>query len=191
MLVEEIKDLEEIEDEQKWLGEGIAYTYSSAVVKRTVEDYLQYTDSATCQVDHITTWRVDSGGDLYNCLKTMIYKEKLYPAVIPTMLGTITKASLGYYLSDKAIFHVNRINTPTGLELVSGSGTVAIQEKKLMPHIHIVVADHSGSTHGGHLFPGTIVKEYVEGFLIKLSGVKFERIRNDKARSYPLHFLRT
>lgn len=189
-MVEAIRELEQVEDEQKSLAGGIAYTYSSTVVEKKLEDYLQYIDSAACKVDSIVAWRVDKGGDLYNCLKAKIYTEELYPAVIPTMVGTITKASLGYFLSDKGIFHVNRVTTPTGLEVVSGSGTVGIQEDKVMPHIHIVVADHSGSAYGGHLFPGTVVKEYVEGFLIKLAGVKFERIWSEKARSYPLRFLK-
>jgi len=178
-----------MEQEQKFLGEGIAYTYSSFIVERKLEEYLQHIDSASCQVYEIIAWRIDSGGDLYNCLKAKIYKDKAYPAVIPSMVGTITKASIGYFLSDKGIFHINTVTTPTGLELVSGSGTVGIEEEKLMPHIHIVVADHAGNAYGGHLFPGTIVKEYVEGFLIKLKGIRFERIWSEKIRAYPLHFI--
>jgi hypothetical protein len=51
----------------------------------------------------------------------------------------------------------------------------AWREGRLMSHIHIVVADHTGNAYEGHLFPGTIVKEYVEGFLIRLKGARFER----------------
>ena len=188
-MIEKITEFEQIEQEQQLLEKGTAYTYSSLVVKRKLEEYLRHIDSAPCQVQEITAWRVDRGGDLYNCLKAKIYEDRLYPAVIPSMVGTITKASIGYFLSDKGTFHINTVTTPTGLELVSGSGTVGIQEEKLMPHIHIVVADHAGNSYGGHLFPGTTVKEYVEGFLIKLKGIRFERIWSEKIRAYPLHFV--
>jgi len=187
-MVEKVNKLEQIEQKKEVLGKGIAYTYSSFVTEKELEEYLQYIDSASCQVDEVIVWRVDSEGDLYNCLKAKIYELKAYPAVIPFMVGTIKRASIGYFLSEEGIFHINTIAPPTGLELVSGSGTVGIEEGKLMPHIHIVVADHTGNAYGGHLFPGTQVKEYVEGYLIKLKGIKFERIWNEKIRAYPLHF---
>jgi len=134
--------------------------------------------------------RVDSGGDLYNCLLAKIYETNIYPALIAFMVGTIKRASIGYFLSDEGVFHINTIAPPTGLELVSGSGTVGIENGKLMPHIHIVVADHAGNAYGGHLFPGTEIKEYVEGSLTKLKGIKFERIWSKKIRAYPLHFIK-
>lgn len=189
-MVEKITKLEQIEQKKELLGKGIAYTYSNLVAEKKLEEYLQYIDSASCHVDEVIVWRIDSKGDLYNCLKAKIYEENAYPAVIPFMVGTIKRASIGYFLSDKGIFHINTIAPPTGLELISGSGTIGIEEGKLMPHIHIVVADHAGNAYGGHLFPGTEVKEYVEGSIIKLKGIKFERIWSEKIRAYPLHFIR-
>jgi len=35
-----------------------------------------------------------------------------------------------------------------------------------------------------------MVKEIVEGFLIKLKGVRFERIWSDRIRAFPLHFIK-
>lgn len=101
---------------------------------------------------------MDPGGDVFNSPKSRIYKDKLYPAVILAMVGTLTKASLGYFLSNKEVFHINTIAIPTGLELVSGSGTVALEEDWVQPHIHIVVADHTGNAYEGNLFPGTGLK---------------------------------
>ena len=129
-----------------------------------------------------------SGGDLYNCLKAKIHEINACPAVILFMVGTIKRAALGYFLSDEGVFHINALTPPTGLELVSGSGTVSIEKGKVMPHIHVVVADNTGNAYGGHLFPGTEVKEYVEGVLIKLKNIKFERVWNEKIKAYPLHF---
>ncbi len=189
-MVEEISEMEEIEQEQQAVSKGLAYTYSSRVVKKRAEDYLQHIEAASCGVDQIVMWRVDRGGDLYNCLLAKIFRERTFPAVIPTMVGTVTKASLGYFLSDRGIFHINTIVSPTGLELVSGGGTVSIEEGRLMPHIHIVVANPTGNAYGGHLFPGTTVKEYVEGFLIKLRGIRLERVWNERVRASPLRFLK-
>lgn len=189
-MVEEILEMEDIEQEQQAVSKGLAYTYSSRVVEKRAEDYLQHIEVASCGVDQIVMWRVDRGGDLYNCLKAKIFRERTFPAVIPTMVGTVTKASLGYFLSDRGIFHINTIVSPTGLELVSGGGTVSIEEGKLMPHIHIVVANPTGNAYGGHLFPGTTVKEYVEGFLIKLRGIRLERVWNERVRASPLRFLK-
>lgn len=190
-VVKEIVEMEGIEHERQTLGGGLAYTISGKISKKRIGDHLKHIDSAYCKVDEVVPWRVDPGGDLFNSLKAKIYKEKLYPAVIPAMVGTLTKASIGYFLSDKGVFHINTIVAPTGLELVSGSGTVALEEDRVQPHIHIVVADHTGSAFGGHLFPGTEIKEYVEGFLIKLKGVRFERIWSDRIRAFPLHFIKT
>ncbi|MEM2905418.1 MAG: DUF296 domain-containing protein [Candidatus Bathyarchaeia archaeon] len=75
------------------------------------------------------------------------------------------------------------------MELVSGSGTVSLEEGKLMPHIHVVVADHTGNAYGGHLFPGTVVKEYVEGLLLKLKGVRFERRYSEEIKTTKLRFI--
>ncbi|RKX42175.1 MAG: hypothetical protein DRP27_09760 [Thermotogae bacterium] len=185
-----ITELEGIEHEKVQVGEGIAYTHTSKTVKKPLEEYLRFIDSLHCQIEEVLAWRVDPGGDLFNCLKAKIYEEEAYPAFIPAMVGTITKASIGYFLSEKGIFHVNTLITPTGLELVSGSGTVGLEEGRVTPHIHIVVADHTGNAYGGHLFPGTIVKEYVEGFLLKVKGVRFERIWNKRIKAYPLHFIK-
>ena len=186
--IEEIRVLEEIDEEKKKFGGGIAYTLAYSSKKRDLEEYLEYIDFGRGRIDEAITWRVDAGGDLYNCLKAKIYKEKAYPSVIPFMIGTLWRACIGYFLSDKGVFQVNSVSPPSGLELISGSGTVGIEEEKLMPHIHVVVADHAGNAYGGHLFPGTRVKEYIEGFLIKLGGVRLERIWNDKIRAFPLRF---
>jgi len=188
-LVEEIKTLEQIEVEERPVAGGLAYTHAATVTERSIEDYLSKIESFACHVDEIIAWRVDTGGDLYNCLKARIYRDRAYPAYIPGMVGTVRRASIAYYLTEKKRFHINTVATPTGLELVSGSGTVSLEEGKLMPHIHVVVADHTGNAYGGHLFPGTIVKEYVEGFLIKLKGVRFERRYSEEIKSTKLRFI--
>lgn len=188
-MVEEIKTLEQIELEEKTVAAGLAYAHAVKVTERSIEDYLGRVESFPCRVDGIIAWRVDAGGDLYNCLKARILKDEAYPAYIPGMVGTVRRASIAYYLTEKKQFHINMVATPTGLELVSGSGTVSLEEGKLMPHIHVVVADHTGNAYGGHLFPGTVVKEYVEGLLLKLKGVRFERRYSEEIKTTKLRFI--
>jgi len=188
-LAEEIKTLEQIELEETPVAEGLAYAQSAKVTERSIDEYLSRVESFACRVDEVIAWRVDTGGDLYNCLKARIFKDRAYPAYIPGMVGTVKRAAIAYYLTEKKRFHINTVATPTGLELVSGSGTVSLEEGRLMPHIHVVVADHTGNAYGGHLFPGTIVKEYVEGFLIRLRGVRFERRYSEEIGSTKLRFI--
>lgn len=188
-MVEEVERLEQVELEERLVAGGLAYTHAARVTERSIEEYLARIESFPCRVDEIIAWRVDAGGDLYNCLKARIFKDRAYPAYIPAMVGTVKRASIAYYLTEKGLFHINTVTTPTGLELVSGSGTVGLEEGKLMPHIHVVVADHTGNAYGGHLFPGTIIKEYVEGFLIKLKGVRFERRYSEEVKTAKLRFI--
>lgn len=188
-MAEEIRTLEQIDLDEKPVAGGLAYTHEPKVSEKSIDAYLERIESFACRVDEVIAWRVDTGGDLYNCLKARILRDRAYPAYLPAMVGTVKRASIAYYLTEKRRFHINTIVTPTGLELVSGSGTVSLEEGKLAPHIHIVVADHTGNAYGGHLFPGTIVKEYVEGFLVKVKGVRFERRFSEEIKTTKLRFI--
>ena len=63
-----------------------------------------------------------------------------------------------------------------------------MENEILTPHIHIAVADSAGKAHGGHLFEGSIVKEYVEGTMLRLDTMFMRRMFIEERRSSPLHF---
>ena len=172
------------------------------VVRRLREEDIKATPpgrrvecSARCPIDftsaalkRIILWRVDPGCDLMESLSQRLEEEKVSAGAVLFMVGTLREARVGFFVSKQARFHVTKFAPEGGLELVAGSGTLAIQEGTLMPHIHIVFADDTGLARGGHLFPGTIVKEYVEGALAEFTDVKMERMFREQVRAFPLFF---
>ncbi|MHA2620865.1 MAG: PPC domain-containing DNA-binding protein [bacterium JZ-2024 1] len=53
------------------------------------------------------------------------------------------------------------------VELLSGSGNIAIRDGYPWAHLHAVVSDPQGKTYGGHLLEGSLVF-LVEGFIFAM-----------------------
>lgn len=145
-------------------------------------------DIASAAFKRVILFRVDPGCDLMESLAQRFEEEKMKAGVLLFMVGTLREARVGFFVSSRGRFHVTKFAPEDGLELLSGSGTIGMQEGALMPHIHICVADSSGQARGGHLFPGTIVKEYVEGAFTEMEGVEMERIFREEVKAFPLFF---
>ena len=65
-----------------------------------------------------------------------------------------------------------------------------MENEVLTPHIHVAVADRTGKTYGGHLFEGSVVKEYVEGTMLRLDRVSMRRMFIEERPCSALHFQR-
>jgi len=158
------------------------------MTETTEKAHLDYIDFGRANLKNIFVFRIDAGGDVFPCLEAKLKEEKVTAGVVLFMLGTLRKVRLGYFNTSIGEFHVNELNPPGGIECVAGSGTISIQESKLLAHIHIVCADHTGNAYGGHIYPGSIVKEYIEGGIAILDGLHMERVYSHKVKAYPLQF---
>jgi len=158
------------------------------MTETTEKSYLDYIDFGRANLKNIFVFRIDAGGDVFRCLEEKLKEEKVTAGVVLFMLGTLRKARLGYFNTSIGEFHVNEFNPPGGIECVAGSGTVSVQEGKLLAHIHIVVAGPTGNAYGGHIYPGSIVKEYIEGGIAVLEDIHMERAYSPKVKAYPLQF---
>lgn len=145
-------------------------------------------DVASTSFKRIILFRVDPGCDLMESLAQKFEDEKMTAGVLLFMVGTLKEVRVGFFVSTRGRFHVTKFAPSEGLELLSGCGTMGIQEGALMPHIHICFADSTSTARGGHLFPGTIVKEYIEGAFAEMEGVEMERLFREQIRAFPLFF---
>jgi predicted DNA-binding protein with PD1-like motif len=133
-------------------------------------------------------FRINSGADLMQNIKSIALNNGVTSGMVLMMLGTLTKARIGFYNTKKAVFEVTEYKE--GVELLSGSGSIAMENDLLTPHIHITFADRKNVARGGHLFEGSIVKEYVEGTMLNLTDVFLRRMFIKEFNASPLHFQR-
>jgi predicted DNA-binding protein with PD1-like motif len=103
--------------------------------------------------------RLVRGQDLRRELAVMAAECELGAGVIISLVGSLTEARLRMAGGHK----VRHFEGP--LEIVSATGTIY----KEGMHMHTAVSDSSGTTFGGHLMEGCIVKTTVEIVLQDLS----------------------
>lgn len=101
-------------------------------------------------------------------------KKKITSAVIISLLGSLKEVNLGILKKLPGRFIAKKIKGP--LEIGCGTGTIALQDKKIILHIHVVVSDEKGAT-AGHLVTGTIFST-AEAVIAEISE-KLERYKDD------------
>ena len=158
------------------------------MTETTEKPYLDYIDFGQASLRNFFVFRISKGGDLFRCLEAKMKNEGIKAGLVMFMLGTLRNARLAYFNTNIGEFHVNEFNPPGGVECVAGSGTVSIQEDEMLAHIHVVVAGPTGNAYGGHIYPGSIVKEYIEGGIVILEDIHMERIYDEDVKAFPLKF---
>ncbi len=103
--------------------------------------------------------RLVRGQDLRRELANMAADHEVGAGVIISLVGSLTEARLRMAGGHK----VRHFEGP--LEIVSATGTIY----KDGMHVHTAVSDSTGTTFGGHLMDGCIVKTTVEIVLQDLS----------------------
>ena len=73
--------------------------------------------------------------------------------VIISLVGSLKDVNLGFLKELPGKYISKKIEGP--LEIVSGTGTIALKDGEVVLHIHIVISDEKGAV-GGHLVSGTI-----------------------------------
>lgn len=110
--------------------------------------------------------RLVRGQDLRRELSVMAVEHEISAGVIISLVGSLTEARLRMAGGHK----VRHFEGP--LEIVAATGTIY----KEGMHVHTALSDSAGTTFGGHLMDGCIVKTTVEIVIQDMSdGWKFSR----------------
>ena len=118
--------------------------------------------------------RLSPGQDLKVELTRYIKEHELKACSVVTCVGSLTEANIRY------------ANEPGGslvegpLEIVSLSGCGGLGKW----HLHLSVADKTGSMKGGHLMDGCLVRTTAEIVLVELPELQFDRV-HDPESGYP------
>jgi predicted DNA-binding protein with PD1-like motif len=115
--------------------------------------------------------RLQYNTDLLGELTNVCVHEKINTGII-TAIGALQKAKFAYFDQAARIYHTIAIDKP--VELLNLSGNVSLMDGKPFIHAHIMVADETGQTSGGHLTVGTPVFA-CEFFIREVDGPLFER----------------
>lgn len=95
------------------------------------------------------------GDDLLDAIQGFVASENLDGATIVAAVGSLSKALIRPAVPNDTEPQVLEIERE--LEIVSLGGVVR-RDKRLVSHLHIAVADATGSMTGGHLKSGSIVR---------------------------------
>ena len=102
--------------------------------------------------------RLMPGSDLKQSIESAVLVNDLKSGVILSLVGSLTRATLRM-----AGGPITTFDGP--LEIVSATGTISPDGI----HIHLAIADDSGTTYGGHLLPGCLIASTAEMILADLS----------------------
>jgi uncharacterized protein len=119
--------------------------------------------------------RFSCKSDLLGSL-TQFCKDNNITLGVFSIIGAVTKASLGYYDQDKKQY-LECVSISEKLEIVSCSGNISQLDNDVFVHAHIQLADHKGHCYGGHLMPGTLIFA-AEYYITEYKGARLLR-KND------------
>ncbi len=113
--------------------------------------------------------RLRPGEDLKLALQSLAAASEIEAGVVLSLVGSLSSARLR--LAGGGL--VKELDGP--LEIVSATGTISRDGC----HIHIAVADSTGTTCGGHLLPGCTIFTTVELVILDLSKTwRFDRAQD-------------
>lgn len=115
--------------------------------------------------------RLNHGDDLLEALSQTCQNLKISLGQV-SAIGAVQKAVLGYYHQEQKVYQT--IHLDKHMEIVQLTGNISLKESIPFVHAHITLADDSGHTYGGHLFPGTIIFA-CEIFIHQFQGHAFHR----------------
>lgn len=103
--------------------------------------------------------RLKPDEEIFTAIEALCQARKIEAGSILSMVGSVKNASLRFANQPDAA----ELRGP--FEIVSVTGTVAMSGC----HIHLAVADSSGTTLGGHMLSGALVYTTVELVILDLS----------------------
>ena len=113
--------------------------------------------------------RLTPGQDLRAALEAAVQAQNCRAAFVLSGIGSLSTA--GIWLAGAA--QPTRLNGD--MEILTLSGTVAVDGGKTSSHMHMAVSTATGQVLGGHVAPGCIVRTTAEVLLALLPDWEFTR----------------
>jgi uncharacterized protein len=114
--------------------------------------------------------RLKPDADLVQAI-TELARSKGIEAGSFTAIGALKRARLAYYYQESHEYREMKIDAPH--EMASCTGNISLKDGEPFVHVHVVLADETGDTKGGHLLEGIVFAAEVH--LHQLRGAKLER----------------
>jgi uncharacterized protein len=98
--------------------------------------------------------RLPKGDDLLAAVAHVVQETGVRFGIF-SIIGAAGAAAFGYYDQKKKEYQT--IIRQGEFEIVACSGNVSLKDDSPFAHAHILFADESGNSFGGHLMPGTVI----------------------------------
>ncbi|MCK5850362.1 MAG: DNA-binding protein [Kiritimatiellae bacterium] len=112
------------------------------------------TTSKKVQSSNIFMGKLPCGSDLLEELTGLCREHGVQLGRVEA-LGAVKKACIGFYDQEKRVYKFSTLDQP--MEITNMIGNVSIKDDEPFVHAHITLVDETGTVHGGHLAPGTII----------------------------------
>ena len=113
--------------------------------------------------------RLIPGQDLRAALEAAVQAQNCHAAFVLSGIGSLSTAGI-------RLAGANQPTRLTGeMEILSLSGTVAVDADKTASHLHMAISTATGQVLGGHVAPGCIVRTTAEVLLALLPEWQFAR----------------
>ena len=129
-------------------------------------------------VSKVLVERFGTGEDILERLTDLVQENHISAGSF-TAIGTVEKATVGYFIGDG---QYSNTSFQGPLEVVSCMGNVSLKEGHPFVHAHMTFSDRQGKTYGGHLMPGTTVDATFEVTLHAYDDVKLFRKQDPRTR---------
>jgi uncharacterized protein len=113
-----------------------------------------YMNVLPCSIKQTVMVRLPYGEDLLAAVADVVRETGVRSGVF-SIIGAASGAAFGYYDQKKKEYRT--IIRQGEFEIVTGSGNVSLKEGSPFVHAHVLFADETGSSFGGHLMPGTVI----------------------------------
>ncbi|MCF2135967.1 MAG: DNA-binding protein [Candidatus Thorarchaeota archaeon] len=118
------------------------------------------TDSSITKTGRTIVARLMPGEDILKSLERLVLEHNIRGGQLQ-LIGAVARAHLGYFDREKNQYV--DFTVEEDLEVVSCMGNISrLAEGTPVVHAHMVVADRTGRTYGGHLLKGTEVSVTIE-----------------------------
>lgn len=100
------------------------------------------------RIDDTVLVRLDKGEEIVDAV-TRACREQNIQAGVVFGIGAVSRAITGLYDTGRKEFIANTWDRP--MEITALAGNISLKDGEIYQHMHITMADASGSVFGGHL----------------------------------------